>query len=112
MSGSRRSKVKRRAGKLSWRRQLPSPPRWGGTGSSACPSRKARGAWPATALSRFGTGTRTRGIRPDCGQPTGDSLEYVNAPQTNAEAEALRACIRRKPPYGDDAWVEGVARQL
>lgn len=32
---------------------------------------------------------------------------YVNAPQTPAELEALRACVNRQRPYGDeDAWSE------
>src|SRR5439155_9596489 len=39
-------------------------------------------------------------------------LEHVNAPQTEAEVEALRECIRRRRPYGDEAWVVRAARQL
>src|SRR5262245_36763405 len=39
-------------------------------------------------------------------------LEHVNAPQTEADLEAVRECIRRRRPYGDDAWVERAARQL
>jgi putative transposase len=39
-------------------------------------------------------------------------LVYVNAPQTEAEAEAVRECIRRRRPYGDRAWVERAARRL
>jgi putative transposase len=39
-------------------------------------------------------------------------LEYVNAPQTGAEAEAVRECIRRRRPYGEPAWVEQTAHRL
>ncbi len=38
--------------------------------------------------------------------------EYVDAPQTEAEAEAVRECVRRRRPYGDSAWMEGTARLL
>ena len=39
-------------------------------------------------------------------------LEHVNVPQTEAEVEALRECIRRRRPYGDAAWSVQVARKL
>jgi putative transposase len=39
-------------------------------------------------------------------------LGHVNAPQTEAEAEALRECIRRRRPYGDEVWAERAAKQL
>jgi putative transposase len=39
-------------------------------------------------------------------------LEDVNAPQTEAELEALRKCIQRRRPYGHAAWVEAAARRL
>ena len=39
-------------------------------------------------------------------------LKNVNTPQTEAEVEALRECIRRRRPYGDLAWMERTARQL
>ncbi len=41
-----------------------------------------------------------------------DWLRYVNKPQTEAEVEALRECIRRRRPYGDDAWTEQAARRM
>jgi hypothetical protein len=39
-------------------------------------------------------------------------LDHVNAAQTEAEVETLRACTQRRRPYGDSAWAERVARQL
>jgi putative transposase len=41
-----------------------------------------------------------------------DWLDHVNAPQSEAELEALRMCIRRRRPYGDTAWVQRAARDL
>ena len=41
-----------------------------------------------------------------------DWLAYVNEPQTEAEVESLRECIRRRRPYGDAAWMQGTARQM
>jgi hypothetical protein len=39
-------------------------------------------------------------------------LEHVNTPQTEAEVEAVRECIRRRRAYGDVAWMVSAARQL
>lgn len=37
---------------------------------------------------------------------------FVNAPQTAAELEALRACVNRQRPYGDEAWSDDAASAL
>jgi REP-associated tyrosine transposase len=39
-------------------------------------------------------------------------LAHVNAAQTEAEVAALRECIRRKRPYGDEGWTKTVAGEL
>lgn len=39
-------------------------------------------------------------------------MTYVNQPAEKAEADCLRRCARRGTPYGDEAWVAGVAEQL
>jgi putative transposase len=36
----------------------------------------------------------------------------VNAPQNPAELEALRACVNRQRPYGNQRWVEETAARL
>jgi putative transposase len=36
----------------------------------------------------------------------------VNAPQTPAELEALRACVNRQRPFGNQRWVEETAARL
>jgi putative transposase len=41
-----------------------------------------------------------------------DWTEYVNLPQTEAELENIRRCLRRGSPYGDTAWIEHTAEQL
>ena len=38
--------------------------------------------------------------------------EYVNLPQTEAEVEAIRRCLRRGSPYGNAVWIEQTADQL
>jgi putative transposase len=39
-------------------------------------------------------------------------LEYVQAPQTDAELAALRRSVERGTPYGRAAWVQRTAEQL
>jgi hypothetical protein len=39
-------------------------------------------------------------------------LDWVNTPQTEAEVDSLRECIRRRRPYGDPLWVGKTARLL
>ena len=41
-----------------------------------------------------------------------DWLSYVNEPQTEAEVEALRECIRRRRPYGDVTWMQQTAQRM
>jgi putative transposase len=39
-------------------------------------------------------------------------LEWVNEPQTEAEVERLRECLRRGRPFGDGVWMEATAKRL
>lgn len=39
-------------------------------------------------------------------------LQFVNAPMTDAEAEAIRICINRNRPYGSEAWTQATAMRL
>lgn len=41
-----------------------------------------------------------------------DWVQYVNAPQTEAELEAIRRCVRRGSPYGNASWIEQTAESL
>jgi hypothetical protein len=36
----------------------------------------------------------------------------VNAPQTDAEVEAVRQCLKRGRPLGRDEWVRRTVRRL
>ncbi len=36
----------------------------------------------------------------------------VNEPQTEAELKALRRCVKRGTPYGNDSWIESVVKKL
>jgi putative transposase len=42
----------------------------------------------------------------------GDWLEYVNEARTEAERDAVRACIARGRPFGGEAWQARTARRL
>ena len=37
---------------------------------------------------------------------------FVNEPQTDAELEALRRCVKRGQPYGSERWIERVVKKL
>jgi len=39
-------------------------------------------------------------------------IEYVNAPQTSEELEAVRRCATRERPFGSDGWVVDAAQAL
>ena len=39
-------------------------------------------------------------------------IELVNAPQTEAELEAIRRAVNRGCPYGDERWQKRVAKRL
>jgi putative transposase len=41
-----------------------------------------------------------------------DWLEWVNAPQTDAEEQAVRLSLRRDRPFGGEAWVRRTAQRL
>jgi putative transposase len=38
--------------------------------------------------------------------------QHVNQPQSEAELEAIRRCLRRGQPYGSEAWTERTAHRL
>ena len=67
------------------------------------------GRWSSASLSR---GDEPPPLDPGPVPRPAAWLEHVHAPQTEAELEALRECIRRRRPYGADAWVERAAGPL
>ena len=68
--------------------------------------------WPWSSLSwRLGISSGPRLCPPPLNLPR-DWSAWVNAPQTPAELEALRTCVNRQRPYGDERWVEETASRL
>jgi putative transposase len=41
-----------------------------------------------------------------------DWRSWVNRAETKRELEAMRACVRRGRPFGDDRWIERIAARL
>ena len=41
-----------------------------------------------------------------------DWVEFVNEPQTQEELEALRRCVKRGCPFGEDSWQQAMVEQL
>jgi putative transposase len=39
-------------------------------------------------------------------------IDHVNSPQTEAELQAVRRCVKRGSPFGDESWNEHTARRL
>jgi putative transposase len=39
-------------------------------------------------------------------------LEHVNSPQTDAELAAIRRCVNRGSPFGDETWSTTATRKL
>jgi len=64
-------------------------------------------AWPWGSLAwRRGLSRCTRPCLADIALPN-DWAEWVNAPQTAEELEAIRACVNHQRPYGDETWACG-----
>lgn len=71
-------------------------------------------AWRWGSLYRRVRGTADQqSLLAESPVPLGRSwCEHVNAPQTDAELEAIRRSIVRGQPYGGDAWQTKIAKQL
>jgi len=66
--------------------------------------------WPWSSATLVGSGGPALHPGP-VPRPT-DWLEHVNQPQTEAEVERLRECLRRRRPFGESLWMSKTARQL
>ena len=66
--------------------------RWSSASGGARPWLMPRAAWPLPA--------------------PGDWDEWVNAPGTKAELQALRRSVVRGAPFGDDRWTKRTAKRL
>lgn len=69
-------------------------------------------AWPWGSLAWRAEAGRTPMLA-DCPVPfPEDWIGWVNAPQTAAELQDLRACVNRQRPYGADHWVDRTAAEF
>jgi putative transposase len=68
--------------------------------------------WEWSSLAwRFGAGFDELSADPPVQLPA-NWAEFVNAPQTAAEVEAIRDCVNHQRPFGDDSWVRETATDL
>jgi putative transposase len=69
--------------------------------------------WPWSSAAHAAADGRPRPpLEPGPVPRPGDWLEHVNEPQSEAEVETLRECLRRGRPFGDSAWVVQTAARL
>jgi REP-associated tyrosine transposase len=68
--------------------------------------------WGSLSRVRRGQEDRPPRLHPWPVTRPSDWLAYVNQPAGGLEVEALRRCAHRGCPYGDEAWVHGMAEQL
>ena len=68
--------------------------------------------WGSLWRVRHGEADKPPRLHPWPLERPSDWLTYVNQPPAPAETETLRRCARRGSPYGDEAWVAGMAHEL
>lgn len=68
--------------------------------------------WSSLACRSAGGDVAGRRLHPWPVEGGEDWCGYVNAPQTEAELEALRRSVARGRPYGPEAWVDAVVQRL
>ena len=67
--------------------------------------------WPWSSLRWWGKSPPPF-LHPWPVERPGDWLDWVNQPQAYEELQALRRCVNRGTPFGDDGWVGRVVRRL
>ncbi len=68
--------------------------------------------WNWSSISRSASPERRSMISRAPISPPQDWLQFVDAPQSQAELDALRRCSQRNAPYGDPAWTRETAESL
>jgi putative transposase len=68
--------------------------------------------WSSLACRLTGGAVALRRLHPGPVVLAANWVELVNAPQTEAELQALRRSVVRGCPYGSDSWVHGVVQRL
>jgi hypothetical protein len=83
-------------------------------GKFSCRIMRAAEQWQWSSLWRwkFGTAKEKKLLSNwPVARPRGWTA-HVNAPQTEAELEAIRRCVRRGQPFGDERWTERMVKRL
>jgi putative transposase len=76
---------------------------------------KSAQRWPWCSLAARGQKQRPAWLLPLKQWPVEPPVSWkawVNRSETAAELEALRSCVKRGRPYGDERWEKRTARQL
>lgn len=68
--------------------------------------------WLWSSAAAFNGGKRTGMLHPGPVPRNKDWLNWVNQPQSEAELTALRKCIERGTPYGNESWQHATAERL
>lgn len=69
--------------------------------------------WPWSSLGCGAREVSPRGVLSEWPLPRPVNwTEFVNAPQTESELAALRQCVNRGTPYGDENWVAATSLRL
>jgi putative transposase len=79
--------------------------------AKSLPVRKAE-RWPWSSLGRPPKNVETPRLDSGPVRRPDHWLDWVNAPQTEAELKALRDCVVRGAPYGGERWQQLTARRL
>ena len=76
---------------------------------------KSAGRWPWSSLAKRGTKAPPAWLLPMNRwpvEPRKDWIAWVNRAQTEAELDALRLCVKRGRPYGEERWQKRTAVKL
>ena len=68
--------------------------------------------WLWSSAAAFAGGKRAAMLHPGPIPRNKDWLDWVNQPQSEAELAALRKCIERGMPYGNESWQHATAERL
>ena len=68
--------------------------------------------WVWSSAAAFTGGKRAAMLHPGPIPRSKDWLDWVNQPQSEAELAALRKCIERGMPYGNESWQHATAERL
>ncbi len=69
-------------------------------------------SWPWGSAAAFAGGKRAAMLDSGPLRRSRNWLDWVNQPQSEAELAALRKCIERGMPYGNEPWQHATAKRL